>query len=66
VEREILGRPRHSSEQSRARRRTAGEIRAGIERLPQVETQGLTNERCGVARTRVDGGNSLAAQEMLR
>jgi hypothetical protein len=64
--REILGRPRHSSEQSRARRRTTVEIRARIERLPQVETQGLTNEGWGVARTRVDGGDSPAAQEMLR
>jgi hypothetical protein len=43
-----------------------GKIRAGLGMLPQVETQGLTNEGWGAASTRVDGGGSPAAQEMLR
>jgi hypothetical protein len=43
-----------------------GKIRAGIGQLPQVETQGLTNEGWGAARTRVDDSGSSTAQEMLR
>jgi hypothetical protein len=43
-----------------------GKIRAEVGRLPQVETQGLTNEGWGVERTRVDGGGSPTAQEILR
>jgi hypothetical protein len=40
-------------------------IRAGLGRLSQVETQGLMNEGWGATRTRVNGGSSPAAQEML-
>jgi hypothetical protein len=43
-----------------------GKIRMGIGRLPQVETQGLTNEGWGAVRTWVDDAGSPAAQEMLR
>jgi hypothetical protein len=34
--------------------------------LPQVETQGLTNEGWGTARTWVDSGGPPATQEMLQ
>jgi hypothetical protein len=64
---EVVGRPRAlrraiTCEKVQGR----GKIRIGLGRLPQVETQGLTNGVLCVARTRVDDGGSPAAQETLQ
>jgi hypothetical protein len=64
VEREILSGPGHSGE--RVRKRTSGENKGKGRKVTSSGDSGAHERRLGAASSRVDGGGSPAAQEMLR